>query len=246
MADERGGVSSFDTVSLREVWDRVIGTQPDPPSWLALVTAGVALVAVLYRPVWRPLRTIVTIAHEGGHAMVALLSGRRLSGIRLHSDTSGVTVSVGKPTGLGMVLTAAAGYITPSLLGAGGAALLAGARITMVLWVSLVLLGLMFIAIRNWFGALVLVLTGGVIFAISWLASARIQAAFAYLLVWFLLVAGVRPVFELQQMRSRGRAPWSDADQLADLTRIPGAVWVGFFGLVSAAALGLGAGSLLT
>ena len=246
MADERGGVSSFDTVSLREVWDRVIGTQPDPPSWLALVTAGVALVAVLYRPVWRPLRTIVTIAHEGGHAMVALLSGRRLSGIRLHSDTSGVTVSVGKPTGIGMVLTAAAGYITPSLLGAGGAALLAGARITMVLWVSLVLLGLMFIAIRNWFGALVLVLTGGVIFAISWLASARIQAAFAYLLVWFLLVAGVRPVFELQQMRSRGRAPWSDADQLADLTRIPGAVWVGFFGLVSAAALGLGAGSLLT
>jgi len=246
MADERGGVSSFDTVSLREVWDRVIGTQPDPPSWLALVTAGVALVAVLYRPVWRPLRTIVTIAHEGGHAMVALLSGRRLSGIRLHSDTSGVTVSVGKPTGIGMVLTAAAGYITPSLLGAGGAALLAGARITMVLWVSLVLLGLMFIAIRNWFGALVLVLTGGVIFAISWLASARIQAAFAYLLVWFLLVAGVRPVFELQQMRSRGRAPWSDADQLADLTRIPGAVWVGFFGLVSAAALGIGAGSLLT
>ncbi|MYS83017.1 M50 family metallopeptidase [Embleya scabrispora] len=239
-------MSSVDTVSLQDLWDRVVGTQPDPPSWLALVTGAVAVVVVLYRPTWRPLRSVVTIAHEGGHAMVALLSGRRLSGIRLHSDTSGVTVSVGKPTGLGMVLTAMAGYITPSILGAGGAALLAGAHITMVLWVALVLLALMFIAIRNLFGALVLLVTGGVIFAISWLASARIQAAFAYLLVWFLLVSGVRPVFELQQMRGRGRAPWSDADQLADLTRIPGAVWVAFFGLVSAAALGIGAGSLLT
>ena len=37
----------------------------------------------------------VTIAHEGGHAVAALLTGRRLRGIRLHSDTSGLTLSAG-------------------------------------------------------------------------------------------------------------------------------------------------------
>ena len=53
-----------------------------------------------------------------------------LTGIRLHSDTSGLTVSRGKPHGLGMILTAAAGYTAPPLLGLGGAALLAAGHIT--------------------------------------------------------------------------------------------------------------------
>src|SRR5690348_13087753 len=121
------------------------------------VTGIVALAAVLNRPVWRPLRTVVTIAHEGGHALAALLSGRRLTGIRLHSDTSGVTLSVGRPTGFGMVVTAFAGYVTPSLLGMGGAALLASGHITMTLWITLLWLALMLTMIRNVYGAFALV-----------------------------------------------------------------------------------------
>ncbi|MDI2127274.1 M50 family metallopeptidase [Yinghuangia seranimata] len=235
----------METVSLQELWDRVTGTQPDPPRWLILATGLAAVLAVLYRPVWRPLRTVVTIAHEGGHALAALATGRRLTGIRLHSDTSGVTVSVGKPTGLGMVLTAFAGYVTPSLLGAGGAALLANGHITMTLWITLLWLALMLTMIRNLYGAFALVLVGGVVFAVSWLAKPDVQAGFAYLLVWFLLAAGIRPVVELQQMRRRRQAQWSDADQLATLTRIPGAAWVGLFGIVSAVSAGTAAGWLV-
>jgi hypothetical protein len=234
-----------ETVSLQELWDRVVGTQPDPPRWLMAVTGIVALAAVLNRPVWRPLRTVVTIAHEGGHALAALLSGRRLTGIRLHSDTSGVTLSVGRPTGFGMVVTAFAGYVTPSLLGMGGAALLASGHITMTLWITLLWLALMLTMIRNVYGAFALVVVGGVVFAVSWLAKYQVQAGFAYLLVWFLLIAGIRPVFELQQLRRRGQAQWSDADQLATLTRIPGAAWVGLFGVVNAVCLGVAAGWLL-
>jgi hypothetical protein len=229
---------------MQELWDRVTGTQPDPPGWIVAVTGLVALALVLHQPAWRILRNLVTIAHEGGHALVALLCGRRLTGIRLHSDTSGVTVSVGKPTGLGMVLTAAAGYPAPALLGLGAAALLAGDHITLVLWLTLAFLLLMLVAIRNLYGVFSLVVSAGVVFAVSWLTNAKVQAGFAYLLVWFLLAAGIRPVVELQRMRRKRRAEWSDADQLADLTRIPGAVWVGFFALANAAALGVGAGWL--
>ena len=70
--------------------------------------------------------------------------------------------------------------------------------------------------------------------------------------------ARVRPIVELQRSRRRGRrsrgrpvrpgavvwqgrAPESDADQLAGLTRVPGGVWVGLFLLVAFAALALGA-----
>ena len=90
-----------------------------PELVVPLAAAAVALLVVGQRGLWRISRTAVTIAHEGGHAFVAVLTGRRLSGIRLHSDTSGLTVSVGRPTGPGMVLTGFAGYVAPSLLGLG-------------------------------------------------------------------------------------------------------------------------------
>lgn len=109
----------MDNASIMDVWDRVFGSQPDPDQWLVFVTGLVALLAVLPHGVWRVSRNAVTIAHEGGHGLIALVSGRRLDGIRLHSDTSGLTVSRGKPTGIGMVLTAAAGYTAPPLLGLG-------------------------------------------------------------------------------------------------------------------------------
>src|SRR5215218_2795592 len=97
---------------------------PDPSSWLVLGTGLAALLAVLLDGVWRWARHLVTIVHEGGHAVVAVLTGRRLTGIRLHSDTSGLTVSVGRPRGPGMVATAFAGYPGPALLGLGAAWLL--------------------------------------------------------------------------------------------------------------------------
>ncbi|HEU5107014.1 MAG TPA: M50 family metallopeptidase, partial [Micromonosporaceae bacterium] len=98
----------------------------------------------------------------------------------------------------------------------------------------------MLVMIRNAFGVVSVVITGAVVFAVSWFASPQVQAAFAYTCVWFLLFGGVRPVGELQTMRRRGRLPASDADQLAGVTRIPGLFWVGVFGLVNLGALALG------
>jgi Peptidase M50B-like len=228
-----------------QVWDAVIGTQQAPPWWLVLGSGAVALGAVAVRSVWHVSRNVVTIAHEGGHAMAALVTGRKLNGVRLHSDTSGVTVSRGRPTGPGMVFTAAAGYLTPPLLGLGAAGLLAAGHITALLWVSIVLLAALLLMIRNGFGIVSVVTTGGVIFAVSWFASSTVQAAFAYAFAWFLLIAGTYPIVELQSKRVRGRARDSDADQLARLTGVPGLAWVTVFGLVAVAALIAGGAWLL-
>ncbi|CAL9519735.1 hypothetical protein SUDANB106_03833 [Streptomyces sp. enrichment culture] len=226
-----------DTDGIAEVWDRVVGTQPDPSFAVVAVTGLVALAVVAARGPWRVARNAVTIAHEGGHGVAALLTGRRLEGIRLHSDTSGLTVSRGRPSGIGMVLTAAAGYTAPSLLGLAGAWLLAAGHVTALLWGATALLLAMLVMVRNAYGMLTVVLTGGAFFLVSWFTATEVQAAFAYGVVWFLLLGGVRPVFELQAKRRRGEAPDSDADQLARLTNTPAPLWLLLFHAVALCSL---------
>jgi len=247
---------------LAHLWDRVSGAQPLPPAWLIGLTGSAAIIIVCNTQVWMWAGKVITIAHEGGHALVSVLSGRRLDGIRLHADSSGVTFSRGKRNGPGLVLTAAAGYVMPSLLGAGAAWLLAERHLTAMLWLALVLLAATFLAIRNVFGAVAVLVTAAAVFVISYYAPAIVQAAFAYLAVWFLLFGGLRPVLELIRSRSRA-ASWSqggwsqgrgrrqyryrsptgisDADQLARLTGVPAGAWITLFTLVAVAALLVGA-----
>ena len=70
------------------LWERLTGTQPVPPVWVVAVAGLAALAVVLDVRLWHLTRNAITIAHEGGHALLSVLTGRRLEGIRLHSDTS--------------------------------------------------------------------------------------------------------------------------------------------------------------
>jgi hypothetical protein len=225
-------------------WDSVT-TRVDPSASLVLLAGACALVAVAVDGVWRWSRSVVTIVHEAGHAVAALLTGRRLTGIRLHSDTSGLTLSVGKPSGPGMVVTAAAGYVSPSLVGLVGVVLLAFDQVTIMLWAGTAILLAMLLMVRNLYGALLLVATGAVVVAVSLYATADVQAAFGYAMTWFLLLGAVRPIVELRRSRRRRPGMSSDADILARLTRVPATVWVGLFGVVNLGALAAGGWLLL-
>jgi hypothetical protein len=227
-------------------WAAVTVDQIDPSSWLVLATGAVAALTVVIDGVWRWARGVVTIAHEAGHAVAAVATGRRLTGIKLHADTSGLTLSVGRPTGPGMVFTAAAGYVTPSLVGLAGVVLLAADQVTVMLWAAAAVLVAMLVMVRNAYGALTLVVTGAAVVGVSLYTSPDVQAAFAYAMTWFLLVGGVRPVGELRRQRRYQPGSVTDADMLARLTHVPGSVWVGAFGVVTLAALGFGGWLLLT
>jgi len=221
--------------------DAVLDVQPMPPIETIAAAALLALAGILVPGVWPRTRHLLTIAHEGGHALMALLTGRRLAGIRLHSDTSGLSVSVGRTTGVGMVATLAVGYLTPSALGLAAAATLASGRVTAMLWGTLLLLAGVLLQIRNFFGFGLLLVTGGLVLAVSYWAPAEIQTLVAYLLAWFLLLGGIRPVLELARTRRATRIGTSDADQLARLTGLPAGVWVVLFlaGAVVLAGLGV-------
>ncbi|MEY7973970.1 M50 family metallopeptidase [Saccharomonospora xinjiangensis] len=212
---------------------RALDFGADAASMIAVITGVLALAVVVVSRPWRFARNVVTIVHEAGHALFALLAGRRLQGIRLHSDTSGVTVSKGRPTGPGMVLTALAGYPAPALLGVVFAWLVSAERLSVVLGIAAVLLLGVLVMVRNAYGIFSVVLSAMVLGGIALFAGPAVQAAFVYLITWFLLFGAIRPLFELQMKRRRGAARDSDIDQLARLTALPAMLWLFVVGVLS-------------
>lgn len=209
-----------------------------------LLPIAAALALVWSRRSWRLLRPIVTIAHEGGHVVTALLAGRRLAGVRLHADASGLTVSRGRPTGPGMVVMLLAGYVTPCLLGLVAAVLVDANQHQLILALSVAALAALLVTVRNVFGVVVIVLTAAALVAAGFAAPAWVQRASAAVLAWFLLFGGLRSIGDLRRSRRRTRSRASDADQLARLTRVPAAVWIGVFVLAAGGAI-VAAGALL-
>lgn len=210
-----------------------------------LAAALLALVLVTWTVTWRVTRTVVTIAHEGGHALVAVLAGRGLTGIRLHADTSGLTVSTGRGRGPGLVATVVAGYPAPGLLAVGGATLVAAGRAGLMLWIAVGLLLATLVHVRNGFGLLAVLVTSGAVGGIAYAGGPALQAGFAATLCWFLIFGGLRAVRELQRGRRRGRTGDSDADLLAALTPVPGGAWAGLFWLAAAGSVAAAAWLLL-
>ncbi len=203
----------------------------------ALIAAIVGAALALVPPVWQFSRHVITLVHEAGHAVVALLTGRRLDAVRLHSDTSGLTISSGRPRGPGMVAMAAAGYLAPSVLGLACIWLVDAGHTSWALWAALVTLALMLLYIRNWFGLLVVALAGGVVAVLIWRTASGVQDLAASILAWFLLVAAPRATLDLWSHRRHARTRTSDADLLARLTHVPAGAWNAFLLLATVAAL---------
>lgn len=227
---------------LEDLWGRISATAPVPATTTLLVIAFVALACVVL--LWPLVRMGVTVCHEAGHALAATLSGRSLKGIRLHSDTSGVTLTKGKPTGIGMVLTLLAGYPAASLVGLVAAAVAGTGHAVGMLWLLVGLLALMLLKIRNLYGALVVVVLGAVLALATWYAPPEILVWLAYGLAWLLLLAGPRPALELALTGGHATAG-SDAAQLARLTHLPRLVWLVLWLAVTVGALALGTALML-
>lgn len=230
--------------SLGRLWAHVTATQPMPAARYVVGAGVVALVAVCWRPSWRRVRMGITVVHEAGHALVAVLVGRRLAGIRLHSDTSGVTVSRGRPRGPGMVAMMAAGYLAPGALGLLATLLLTSGHALGLLWLLVVVLLALLVWVRNGYGLLTVLVLGAGLTAISLYADGRLQWGIACVVTWLLLLAAPRPLLELLGRGRAGRRG-SDADQLGRLTRVPALLWVWLLLAADLVGLAVGAATLV-
>jgi len=204
---------------------------------------GVALVA---KPWW-------TIAHEGGHALVAVLVGRGLTGIRLHPTRPGSPSRPAPGAARGLVLTFLGGYPAPSLIGIGGAVLVAADRSRLMLWIVVGALVVTLVWVRK------RVRRGSpssppVCSSGRWRtgASPRLQDGFRRPSAGFLVFGGLRAVRELQRGRSRyretGKAPWRHLRRrhAGRPDPLSSGMWIVVFWLLSVSAAIVAAWILLT
>jgi hypothetical protein len=221
------GASSFGTELAR------IGElQARLPAAIAVGLGIVALGAAVLPDIWMLTRHVYTIAHEGAHATLGSAIGRKVNGVKMFRDGTGVTaVTSGEKAGSVMFL--AVGYIGPSAFGVAAAKLIELGHMIAVLWLALVLLLLLLLVVRSSFGFLSVLASGAALYAVAVYTSVGAQVMAAYVIAWFLLLSGVRVV------RDHGTGA-ADANELRGLTSIPRGFWSAFWFLGSVAALGLG------
>src|SRR5690606_2452322 len=127
-----------------------------------------------------------------------------------------------------------AGNSGPAVLRCAASSRLTLDRPAAVLWSILAALAVLLLLIRNLYGFVSVVIAGALVGAAAYLGDPIVRYTAAYLITWVLLLGATRPVLELARTHSRGRGRGSDADQLRGLTRVPAAVWIALFAIVTA------------
>lgn len=184
--------------------------------------------------------SLVTVAHEGGHMLTNLLTGRgneRFTLDEKEDRVDGATYPVDPGGWLSRLIVGVSGYPTPPLVGLGGAYVIADGNSFGVLLVGIVLLAAALLVAD---GTSAWVSTGAALAGVAWAViagSPYVQAAVAVGLVWLLLVGGVRQV-----VADRGGG---DGRNLRNLTLIPVPVWYGVFLVIAVVSLWVGGRVLL-
>lgn len=106
-----------------------VGGQP-----VVHITGFVVLVLVTFTGTWAG--SLVTVAHEGGHVVVGVLTGRYNGRFRVNETTGGGATAADTSWGAGAILSTAAGYLTPPLVGLAGANLVLDGQSWSLLWAA--------------------------------------------------------------------------------------------------------------
>ena len=230
-------------------WGTAENALPYFLSLLVVVGGGVLMWA---RAQW------ATIPHELGHAFVALLLGRKLSGININKDSSGDTrTQEFKSTNpisnlvtapfrwIRGILVSFAGYPAPYALGFALIYLWSHDYTRFASLLMFVLLVFTLLYSTNMFGFL-LIITGLAITAIAtWIDMPILRELFVLLIAGGMLSGGVKGTWEAWQVwRQDGKTSaerWgdpffepqhSDARALSQKTLIPQVVWLVIFSAV--------------
>jgi hypothetical protein len=191
-------------------------SQPLRAGQALLVGLGTA-VLVAVQGLWLVTQHVYVIAHEGTHALTGSVRGGKVGRVKLNPNGTGGT-EVSHPGGRGAVLTGFIGYVGPSLFGVVAARLVSLGYIRPVLWLAVVLLAVLLLSVRNPFGFLTVIVTGGLLFLVARSGRAGLETVVAYGLAWFLLLSGLRVVLE-------HRTGAEDAKNLREWTNVPRVIW---------------------
>ncbi|MDY7225484.1 M50 family metallopeptidase [Hyalangium rubrum] len=185
-----------------------------------------------------PLKLLVVMMHESGHALASLLVGGKVDSITLRMDESGACLSALPPGVLRKVVVFSAGYLGSAVMGA--VLLLATFRFRLCRWVLgaacvwLAVMGVLYA--RDSFTLLFCLGTSVVLgLAAKFLPSEVVDVVNLFLAAFTALYA----LFDFRDdlWNSQVRAG-SDAALLAQQTWVPAIVWAAIWTLLGIALLG--------
>jgi hypothetical protein len=228
-------------VSAEDTMLSMVGEFQRPLPAPEVVLIGIlAAIVVLVRALWEITTHAETVVHEGAHVLAGILAGRRILGVRIDSNGGGSTDMVPK-SGCGYGVAAFVGYIGASAAGLFAAVLISTGRIVAVLWLGLLLFAVMLLTVRNFFGGIVIITCGTLLYLVVRDGTAGADTAVAYGVSWFLLISGTRVALGI--VRRPGDV--ADAGVLAAMTFLWRWVWCLLWLVGTIAALMVG-GAILT
>lgn len=185
--------------------------------------AALLLVAVAYSAVG----ALVTVIHEGAHTLVGILTGQEIEYFEVIVGGRGKTQPKTAGWWPARILTVSAGYLSPPLVGLGGAALLAAGKVVPLLWTAVVLFVVALLKAEKEWTTFVVLLLASTVGYVALYGAPVLQVAFAAGLVWVLLFGGLRAAVRA------GKHEGTDPDQLFHDTLVPRTVWKASFVLVA-------------
>lgn len=216
-------------------WDKIVagfahGTPLVAPSGVIITIVVVAVVLSIPRITWRYFGQFVTVVHELGHAFAGLMTGRLITGIKLHKDQSGTTHSVGRP-GIGAVWSGFWGYPAPAVVGAALVWCSINGWSSAALSVSTIIIAATLLFIRNFYGALLILACSAASALLAWFAPEVILGYITLSIGIALIVGAVRDWLNVASVHfvRRNELQSSDAYNLFRQTMIPSPIWLLLF-----------------
>jgi hypothetical protein len=194
-----------------------VGPAPLPGGEAALIgLAALAIVAIPF--LWALVDHIDTMAHEGMHALLAVLLGFSLLEFVLNRDGTGHVRHDAERFGLRVLLISLVGYLGPSAFGLGAARLIETGHVIAVLWVAIMFLVLLLTLISVSFGFVSVPVAVVLLLLVMRYQHTGLEEFAVYLLTWLLLLSGARNAV------GHG-AGAGDAKNLTAATHLPRHLW---------------------
>lgn len=219
---------------------RIGAIQTPLPAPVALLIGMLAAIVVQGPTLFKITIHAETVVHEGAHALVGLVTGRRIRSVKINRDSSGGTIIV-PDSGFGYGVAAFVGYIGASGAGLIAAELISFGRIVAVLWLGLLLLAVMLLMVRNFFGGIVILSCGVLLALIVRSTTAGVQTTAAYGVTWFLLLAAAKRAL----IAASKPKEVADAEILAGMTFLWRSAWCFLWLIGTIAALVVGGAILV-
>jgi hypothetical protein len=162
------------------------------PGGTAALIGLAALVVVMVPFLWPLARHVNVMAHEGAHALAAILLGFALETVILRRETGETVYRAAGGALLRLVTVGFVGYLGPSLFGLGAAKLIETGRVVTVLWLLILLLVLLFFFIGRSLGMISVPVAVLLLVLVTRNAHAWMEELVAYGITWLLLLDGVR------------------------------------------------------